>query len=53
MTTLLNGQKGFDEFMNLVLDDAAEVHVKKNTKKDVGKILYLINCAVLTYLSWL
>ena len=25
---------GFDEYMNLVLDDAEEVHIKNKTKKD-------------------
>ncbi|KAK9213465.1 hypothetical protein WN943_002853 [Citrus x changshan-huyou] len=27
---------GFDEYMNLVLDDAEEVHIKKNTRKPLG-----------------
>ena len=26
---------GFDEYMNLVLDDAAEVHLKRRTRKEV------------------
>lgn len=30
---------GFDEYMNLVLDDACEYYVKSNVKKAVGKIL--------------
>ncbi|XP_075259393.1 small nuclear ribonucleoprotein E-like [Convolutriloba macropyga] len=30
---------GFDEYMNLVLDDAEEVHIKKNTRRRVGRIL--------------
>ncbi|SBO26639.1 small nuclear ribonucleoprotein E, putative [Plasmodium knowlesi strain H] len=30
---------GFDEYMNMVLDESAEVSVKKNTRKDLGKIL--------------
>ncbi|GAB4842619.1 hypothetical protein Ancab_012594 [Ancistrocladus abbreviatus] len=30
---------GFDEYMNLVLDDAEEVNVKKNTRKSLGRIL--------------
>lgn len=30
---------GFDEYMNLVLDDACEYNVKKNVKKPIGKIL--------------
>ncbi|KAF3617314.1 Small nuclear ribonucleoprotein E [Capsicum annuum] len=27
---------GFDEYMNLVLDDAEEVNVKKKTRKQLG-----------------
>lgn len=30
---------GFDEYMNLVLDDACEFYVKSNVKKAIGKIL--------------
>ena len=30
---------GFDEYMNLVLDDACEYHLKSNVKKSVGRIL--------------
>ena len=30
---------GFDEYMNIVLDDACEVHVKSGTKTPVGRIL--------------
>lgn len=30
---------GFDEYMNLVLDDAEEVNVKKNIRKQLGRIL--------------
>ncbi|CAO2186943.1 unnamed protein product, partial [Urochloa humidicola] len=30
---------GFDEYMNLVLDDAEEINVKKNTRKSLGRIL--------------
>ncbi|KAL6189120.1 hypothetical protein ACLB2K_040510 [Fragaria x ananassa] len=30
---------GFDEYMNLVLDDAEEVSIKKNTRKTLGRIL--------------
>ncbi|QQP37569.1 Small nuclear ribonucleoprotein E [Caligus rogercresseyi] len=30
---------GFDEYMNLVLADAAEVHIKKGTTKNVGTIM--------------
>ena len=31
--------QGFDEYMNLVLEDAEEVNKKKGTKKTVGRIL--------------
>lgn len=30
---------GFDEYMNIVLDDAEEVYVKTKTRKQVGKYL--------------
>ncbi|KHN09645.1 Small nuclear ribonucleoprotein E [Glycine soja] len=30
---------GFDEYMNLVLDDAEEVNVKKKSRKTLGRIL--------------
>lgn len=30
---------GFDEYMNLVLDDAEEILLKKNTRKPIGRIL--------------
>ncbi|UJR31305.1 hypothetical protein I4U23_018803 [Adineta vaga] len=30
---------GFDEYMNLVLDDAEEVLLKKNQRKKIGRIL--------------
>lgn len=30
---------GFDEYMNLVLDDACEYYVKTNVKKSIGRIL--------------
>ncbi|QDZ20607.1 small nuclear ribonucleoprotein E [Chloropicon primus] len=30
---------GFDEYMNLVLDDAYEVYKKKNTRTPLGRIL--------------
>ncbi|KAJ2804546.1 hypothetical protein H4R21_001601 [Coemansia helicoidea] len=36
----LEGQiLGFDEFMNVVLDDAQEIHVKKGTKTPLGRIM--------------
>ena len=30
---------GFDEFMNVVLDNATEINVKKNTKKNLNRIM--------------
>ncbi|KAL5009664.1 hypothetical protein ScPMuIL_011969 [Solemya velum] len=30
---------GFDEYMNLVLDEAEEVHLKAKTRKTLGRIL--------------
>lgn len=30
---------GFDEYMNLVLDDACEYYIKNNVKKAIGRIL--------------
>ncbi|KAK9764211.1 hypothetical protein K7432_008477 [Basidiobolus ranarum] len=30
---------GFDEFMNLVLDEAEEVNSKKQTRRSLGRIL--------------
>jgi hypothetical protein len=31
--------QGFDEYMNLVLDDAEELSVKRKTRKSLGKLL--------------
>uniref|UniRef100_A0A0E0N972 Small nuclear ribonucleoprotein E n=1 Tax=Oryza rufipogon TaxID=4529 RepID=A0A0E0N972_ORYRU len=31
--------KGFDEYMNLVLDEAEEINIKKDTRKSLGRIL--------------
>ncbi|KAJ9537642.1 hypothetical protein OSB04_030375 [Centaurea solstitialis] len=31
--------QGFDEYMNLVLDEAEEVSIKKKTRKPLGRIL--------------
>jgi small nuclear ribonucleoprotein E len=30
---------GFDEYMNLVLDEAEEISIKKETRKALGRIL--------------
>jgi small nuclear ribonucleoprotein E len=31
--------RGFDEFMNLVVDEAVEINLKKGTKRPLGRIL--------------
>ncbi|KAL3566764.1 hypothetical protein D5086_032179 [Populus alba] len=33
------GWQGFDEYMNLVLEDAEEVNIKKKSRKSLGRIL--------------
>jgi small nuclear ribonucleoprotein E len=38
---------GFDEYMNVVLDDAEEVNVKNNDRKRIGKILLKGDCITL------
>ena len=30
---------GFDEFMNLVLDAASEIHLKRKTERNLGRIM--------------
>ena len=32
--------QGFDEYMNLVLEDAEEINIKKNTRKSLGKHIF-------------
>ncbi len=32
----LHAIQGFDEYMNLVLDDAVEIFLKKNSRKNIG-----------------
>ena len=34
---------GFDEYMNLVLDDAKEVHLKRKTEKTLGRIMLKVS----------
>ena len=34
---------GFDEYMNLVLDDAKEVHLKRKTEKTLGRIMLKVD----------
>ena len=36
---LFRAAQGFDEYMNLVLDEAEEVNKKKGTRKSIGRIL--------------
>ena len=38
---------GFDEFMNIVLDDAEEIYVKTNTRKTIGNLLLLFSPSLL------
>lgn len=33
------GVQGFDEYMNVVLDNAEEIHMKKKTRKPIGTLL--------------
>ena len=35
----MNDGQGFDEFMNLVIDDAVEVHTQKDIRRQLGRIL--------------
>uniref|UniRef100_J3L987 Small nuclear ribonucleoprotein E n=1 Tax=Oryza brachyantha TaxID=4533 RepID=J3L987_ORYBR len=37
--------QGFDEYMNLVLDEAEEINIKKDTRKSLGK--EILNSAIL------
>lgn len=37
--SLLHIWQGFDEYMNLVLDEAEELSVKRQTRKQLGRIL--------------
>ena len=39
--------KGFDEYMNIVLDDAEEVNTKSKAKKSVGRLLLKGDCITL------
>ncbi len=40
---------GFDEYMNLVLDAAEEVHVKRKLRKELGRILLKVRTSVLRF----
>ena len=38
---------GFDEYMNLVLDDAEELSIKKKSRKPLGRIMLKGDCITL------
>lgn len=44
---------GFDEYMNLVLDDAEEIHSKTKSRKQLGMSACLYNLNALCCESWL
>lgn len=48
--------QGFDEYMNLVLDDAEEVNVKKKSRKSLGEcflsLLFFRFYLLLRVLKW-
>jgi len=48
---LFISKQGFDEYMNLVLDDAEEVNIKKKSRKTLGMLLFVKFCSI--YLSHL
>lgn len=39
LVVLICVQQGFDEYMNLVLDEAIEISIKNKTRKKLGRIL--------------
>jgi small nuclear ribonucleoprotein E len=41
--------KGFDEFLNVVMDDCVEVNTKANTKIELGKLLLKGECITLIH----
>ena len=38
---------GFDEYMNMTLDNAEEINVKKGERKQIGRILLKGDCITL------
>lgn len=42
--------QGFDEYMNLVLDNAEEISLKKRTRKPLGMLMYCAHSS--PYVSW-
>ena len=48
VNTRIEGQiVGFDEYMNLVLDQATEVHTKRGTEKQLGRIMLKVTILIL------
>ena len=39
----------YDEFMNIVMDKAAELHIKKRTRREIGRILLKGDCISLIH----
>ena len=47
VNTRIEGQiVGFDEYMNLVLDQATEVHTKRGTEKQLGRIMLKVTISL-------
>ena len=47
VNTRIEGQiVGFDEYMNLVLDQATEVHTKRGTEKQLGRIMLKVTTLI-------
>jgi small nuclear ribonucleoprotein E len=40
---------GFDEYMNVTLDNAEEIHLKSNERKPLGRILLKGDCITLVH----
>ena len=47
VNTRIEGQiVGYDEYMNLVLDQATEVHTKRGTEKQLGRIMLKVTILI-------
>ena len=42
--------QGFDEFMNLVMDDAMEIYMKKDFKRQIGRFKFELSNLILLVL---
>ena len=50
VNTRIEGQiVGFDEYMNLVLDQATEVHTKRGTEKQLGRIMLKVTILTMNF----